>query len=56
MTWVLWSDLCTRINYLSVPVHYIANGKLKDHVMCITELQTDVQKLEITLTLILQEY
>lgn len=45
MTWDLWSDLYTRINYLGVPVHYIANGKLKDHVMCMIELQTDVQKI-----------
>lgn len=27
----LWSDVYTRINYLTVPVHYIANGKLKNH-------------------------
>jgi hypothetical protein len=26
-------------------VHYSANGKLKDHVMCMTELQTDLQKI-----------
>jgi hypothetical protein len=45
MTWDLWTDVYTRINYLSVPVHYIANGKLKDHVMCMTELQTDVKKI-----------
>jgi len=60
MTWVLWSDLYTRINYLSVPVHYIANGKLKDHVMCMTELQTDVQKIgdniNIDITRILRSF
>jgi len=30
---------------MSVPMHHIANRKLKDHVMCMTELQTDVQKI-----------
>jgi len=45
MTWDLWSDLYTSINYFSVPVHYIVKGKLKDHVMCMTELQNDVQKI-----------
>jgi hypothetical protein len=45
MTWDMWSDLYTRINYLSVPVHFSANGKLKDRVMCMTGLQTDLQKI-----------
>jgi hypothetical protein len=44
MTWDLQTDVYTIINYLSVPVHYTATGKLKDHLVCMTELHTDVKK------------
>jgi len=56
MIWDLWSDVYARINYLSVPVHYIANGKLKDHFMCMIELPTDVQKIGDNINIESTEY
>jgi hypothetical protein len=47
----LWSDVYRKINYLGVIVHYVANGKLKDRVLCTREFDNDMKKLETILKL-----
>jgi hypothetical protein len=36
--------VCRKINYLGVTVHYIANGKLEDRVLCTREFDSDMKK------------
>jgi hypothetical protein len=40
----LWSEVYMKINYLGATAHYIANGKLEDHVLCMIEFDSDMKK------------